>query len=362
MTRKLYAFLALALTALVPATARADLPTGFVGISPQGVTRATDYRLMGDAGMTSVRLPLFWSSVQPVSPRTAAANWTSFDGAVELAAEARLRVFPFFYGSPSWVASEGRALPVRSARQRRAWANFVRAAVRRYGAGGTFWATHPELPYLPFRRWEIWNESNIVSFMRNPDPTSYARLLRIAGRTLHREDPDAEVLVGGLFGRPLQIPPNVASGAFLAGIYRAGRVKRFFDGVALHPYVADVRGMTGQLRNLRRIMRRHGDARTPIYLTELGWGSRGGPTRWERGLYGQANQLSRAFRLVSRHRRGWRLGGVWWFTWSDEGGTCQFCSSAGLLTAEREAKPSWYRFVAWTGGDPDVVPRARLGD
>ena len=34
------------------------------------------------------------------------------------------------------------------------------------------------------------------------------------------------------------------------------------------------------------------------------------------------------------------------------------CGSAGLLTRRYEAKPSWYRFVEWTGGEPDAVPEA----
>ena len=32
-------------------------------------------------------------------------------------------------------------------------------------------------------------------------------------------------------------------------------MKRFFDGVALHPYVADAGAMRAQIRNLRRVMR-----------------------------------------------------------------------------------------------------------
>jgi hypothetical protein len=119
--------------------------------------------------------------------------------------------------------------------------------------------------------------------------------------------------------------------------------------------------MGAQIENLRRIMRAHHDAATPIYVTELGWGSDSGPTRWERGLYGQAQQLSRSFAMLSAHRLEWRIGGAWWFTWTDEGGSCQFCRSAGLLTAKRRAKPAWYRFNAWTGGDADSVPRAFFG-
>lgn len=361
MARKLILTLALALSALAPGAAQADLPPGFVGIVPQHASSGEDFRLMREAGVTNVRLLLSWNVIQPESPLSAKSDWSYFDREVELAARERIRAMAVVANTPRWAAAESKALPVNTAWQRWAWANFVRAAERRYGPGGTFWAEHPDLPPLPIHQWEIWNEQNLVTFVRNPNPNRYAVLLRIAGGILHRQDPDSVAIVGGLFGRPLQIPPNVGSGDFLARIYRAGNVKRFFDGVALHPYVADVRAMGSQLRNLRRIMRRNGDARTPIFVTELGWGSRGGPTRWERGIWGQANQLSRAFAMLSRQRRNWRIGGVWWYTWTDEGGTCLFCRSAGLLTEAREAKPSWYRFNAWTGGDPEVVPRAPVG-
>ena len=95
--------------------------------------------------------------------------------------------------------------------------------------------------------------------------------------------------------------------------------------------------------------------------TELGWGSRSGPTRWERGLQGQADELSKAFEMLSAERVPLNVGGAWWFTWSDEGGSCSFCKSAGLLTEDRQAKPAWYRFNEWTGGDPEVVPRSLTG-
>jgi hypothetical protein len=64
--------------------------------------------------------------------------------------------------------------------------------------------------------------------------------------------------------------------------------------------------------------------------------------------------------MLAGHRRSWGIGGVWWFSWIDANGSCQFCDSAGLLTENREAKPSWYRFNAWTGGNADIVPRASL--
>jgi hypothetical protein len=361
MARKITLLLALALTTMLPAAAQAYLPAGFIGLSPQGQLGKSDYELMGKSEVGSVRLPLYWSAIQSEPPGVAEPDWSSFDHEVSLAAEAEIRVMPFVLGSPAWAASRSIDLPVRSSWQRWGWSTFLRATVHRYGPGGSFWREYPELPYLPIRNWEVWNEENIVTFNGRPDPVGFASLIRISGRILHHADPGAKVILGGLFGRPLQIPPNVGSGDFLSRVYRARRVKRYFDGVALHPYVAHARAMGAQLANLRRIMRVHNDGATPIYVTELGWGSSSGPTRWERGLWGQADQLSQSFAMLSANRLRWRVAGAWWFTWSDDDGGCHFCRTAGLLTAKREAKPSWYRFNAWTGGDPDTVPRALIG-
>jgi hypothetical protein len=349
---------ALAALLALPGSASAFLPPGFVGISPQNPLGHKDFQLMQEAGVDNVRLPMFWSGIEGSSPLLVKPDWSGFDKEVELAAEARIRIMPFVWASPEWVAPESIDLPVKTSWQRWAWQKFLREAARRYGAGGEFWDDHTKLDYLPITHWEIWNEENIVSFAAAPDPAEFAKLIRISGAALHGTDPEAKVILGGLFGRPLQVPPNVASGDYLKRIYAAGNVKPFFDGVALHPYVARAKAMGGQLNNLRRIMRAAGDARTPIYITELGWGSAGGPTRWQRGIRGQADQLSRSLEMLSENRTEWKVQGVWWFTWTDEGGSCVFCGSAGLLTRHYEAKPSWYRFVEWTGGEPDAVPEA----
>jgi hypothetical protein len=362
MMRRLIPALVLLLLAAMPAAAQAYLPPGFVGVSPQNSGIAKDYELMREADIKSIRQPLVWRAIEPQNPAFSERQWGYMDHEVRLAAKADMEIFPFLIGSPEWVASEDIDLPVATAWQRRAWASFVRAVVDRYGVEGSFWREEDDLPYIPMRRFEIWNEENIVSFANDPEPARFAELIRIAGRVIHREQPSAKVIVGGLFGRPLQIPPNVASGDFLARMYRAGRVKPYFDGVALHPYVADAKAMAGQLRNLRRIARKYGDGRVPLYITELGWGSADGPTRWQRGLYGQARELDKALSIISFNRLRWQIRGVWWFTWADAGGGCVFCGSAGLLNEKREAKPAWYRFNEWTGGDPDVVPKIGSGD
>jgi hypothetical protein len=360
MRRALLILLALALPASASAAAElpSAVPRGFIGISPQGSTDESDYELMQLAGIESVRLPMVWASIEPDVSNLDDPNWSGFDVQVERAAEHGMRVFPFLWGTPEWVSPYPSAEPVESAWQRYAWTSFLREAVHRYGPGGEFWEENPDLPRAPIRRWELWNEENIVTFSHRPNPVRFAELVRLSGRVLHRADPGSKLILGGFFGRPLQVPPNVASGDFLSRLYRARRVKPFFDGVALHPYVSQAGAMRPQIDNLRRVMRVHNDAETPLYVTELGWGSDNFESRWERGPYGQARELDRAFAMLADNRRRWHIGGIWWFSWVDASGACQFCDSAGLLNEDLEAKPAWYAFNAWTGGDAATVPRA----
>ncbi len=363
MTRKLLPLLAAVWLLAFAAPAGASLaPPSFAGISPQKPDTALDFALMRSSGIKSVRLPMYWAAIQPENRFVTAPEFDGFDREVKLAAEQGISVFPFVLGTPEWVAPDPRTLPVATPWQRWAWSSFLRDAAERYGPQGSFWRENPGVPYFPIRDWEIWNEENIVTFTVPPSPSHYAELLRVSGRVLHATDPGSKVIVGGLFGRPLQVPPNVPSGDFLNRLYRARSVKKYFDGVALHPYVADASAIPAQIRNLRRVMALHHDSQTGIYMTELGWGSASYQSRWERGLRGQARELNEAMAMLVANRIAWRIEGVWWFSWTDLKGNCQFCDSAGLLTENREAKPAWYQFNAWTGGDPDTVPRANFGE
>src|ERR1700712_3458365 len=109
---------ALAALLVLPASASAFLPPGFVGISPQNALGHKDFELMREAGVDNVRLPLFWSGIEGTSPLVTRPDWSSFDKEVELAAEDDIRIMPFVWGSPEWVAKEQDVLPVKTTWQR----------------------------------------------------------------------------------------------------------------------------------------------------------------------------------------------------------------------------------------------------
>ena len=237
---------------------------------------------------------------------------------------------------------------MRSSWQRWGWSKLLREAARRYGPDGYFWEDNPELPFLPIRRWEIWNEENIVTFADEPDPAAFAKLIRISGRALHRDRPrrqgDPRRLLRAAAADPAQRRLRRLPLALLPGRQREALLRRGRAASLRRPtpgrWGPSSRTCAGSCASTTT-------RATPIYVTELGWGSRSGPTRWERGLQGQANQLSQAFAMLSANRLRWRVGGVWWFTWTDEGGGCSFCRSAG--PADREAQ-----------GEAGLVPLQRL--
>jgi hypothetical protein len=350
----LLALIATALLLKEPSGAQA-VPRGFFGIVPQTAIGQRDTARMRAGGVETIRMPVSWSATQPV-PR-GDYDWSGFDRTVALAAEDDLEVLPILFSTPAWIAGDERTLPVANARQRRAWGEFVGAAVERYGRRGEFWLEHgpgskQPLPKLPIRAWQIWNEENFFYFAKPVSPGHYARLLAVSKRAMRRVDPRAELVLGGLFGDPPQGPPLAMDAvSFLDRLYEARGVKANFDAVALHPYAGDAADLRSLVEGMRRTLVRHRDARAGLYLTELGWGSQNDPqvVAFEVGLHGQARELRAAYRyLIGNHRR-LGLRQVDWFTWKDSTGSCTFCDSSGLFRRGSgfRPKPAWHAFVSF---------------
>jgi len=354
-TKRFLPLLLTSLFLLAPASAQA-VPPGFFGIVPQTPLARDDFARMRAGGVETVRLSVAWSAAQR-SPR-ADFEWGGLDAAVKDAAEQGIGLLPVLGTSPNWATGNWRRMPVDSARQRRGWAEFVRALVERYGPRGEFWDEHARgsdepLPRMPIRAWQIWNEENFFYFVKPVSPGRYARLLAITGRAVRAIDPGAEIVLGGLFGNPKQgLPRALDAVDFLDRLYRSAGVKANFDAVALHPYAANVAELRRQVEAVRATMARHGDRRANLYITEMGWGSAYNPrtVAFEVGLQGQARELRSAYDYLLANWRRLRLRQVDWFTWKDVPGACNFCDSSGLFRqGERfRPKPAWRAFVQVT--------------
>jgi hypothetical protein len=362
---KTIALLALAVALLAPAAAQA-LPRGFFGIAPQTPLSDADTAYMKAGGITSVRWPINWATVQPT--KKGGFDWSSVDPAIAAAARRGLTVLPFIYGTPRWIANKPTTLPVLSGRARQAWQAFVTAAVKRYGPEGEFWNEHapsqaginyvPAVPRpLPIRLWQVWNEANFFYFAYPVSPSRYAQLLRLTYTTIKAADPTAKVMLSGLFGNPDESGKKAMDATkFLAKLYAVRGITRYFDAVALHPYAFHVDDLEALTEEMREVVVENHDAATGLYITEMGWGSQNDPNvvAFEQGIQGQARELRKSYGFLIAKRHVLNLKGTYWYSWKDnpEYVACSFCDSVGLFHdgPKFRPKPAWRAFIALTGG------------
>jgi hypothetical protein len=247
-------------------------------------------------------------------------DWGPTDREVAATARVGIRVLPTVVLAPAW----GAVNPDRSWSPplARPYAAYCRALADRYGPHGSFWRRHPRLPREPIRTWQIWNEpTSGLHALRSPfwndaGPVAprYAEILHRVHDAIRSRDPRARIIVAGLVGR---------SWKTMARLYKLG-ARRWFDGVALHPYINHADEVVRVLRLVRGVLDHHGDRSKPLLITELGFpaslpGSRRAARRFLRPatLYPlQASWLGSTFERLYRLRHRLGIGTVLWFAWA----------------------------------------------
>ena len=185
---------------------------------------------------------------------------TNTDAVLELTAAAHLRLYPML-GLPTSHGAAADAV---------AMATFVTSFAQRYGPGGSFWAQHPQLPYLPVESYEIGNEPDITptqpadaTSLHYANPADYADVYEAARTALHQVDPTAQAVVGGMLDSGVIGLPEAEQ--YLAAIGP-------MDAVGFHPYLYDVTTMEQDTTALRQWLNANGHSNVPIDINEFGAG------------------------------------------------------------------------------------------
>ena len=310
-----------ALLVAAPADAR-SVPRGWLGVQADGplteepATFAGEWDLMASSGVENVRLAFSWREMQPVAGGP--ISFAATDGIVAAAAARRLPVLPVVHRTPNWAAAKLGQGAAAMPRGTAPYTQFLTALVGRYGPSGSLWAEQPALPRMAIRDWQIWNEPNLTRYWsKQPFARSYVRLLKAAHGALKAADPGSRTILAGL--------PN-ESWIALRKVYKAGG-RRAFDAVALHPYTGKPRNVIKLIEFARREMRKYGDTRKPVWLTELSWPASKGKTKGAPGFVtterGQASRLKLALKLLAKSRKRLKIERVVWYTWlsRDESGS-----------------------------------------
>ena len=339
---------------LVPgeASAAAVVRSEFFGIVQAGAPGPRDLNGLARARVHSERFMLNWGSVQRKDDGS--FNWWGPDRQIGALASHGIRAVPVLWGNPGWVYGSPARPPLDRPRDALAWQDLLKAAVARYGPGGTYWTTRYRRQYgahatpLPIVSWQIWNEPNLGKFFAPyPSPTKYAQLLRISHDAIKSVDPKAQIVLAGMPGYG-----DVTAWRFLYSLYSVPGIDRYFDAAALHPYAKDLEHFKRQIQRFRTVMKNHHDAGTPLWISEIAWGS-APPDRFgiNKGPAGQAQLLRGAFRLLLTHRAAWNVQRVFWYHWRDprrSQANCSFCGSAGLATFKHRMKPAYSAFASFS--------------
>jgi polysaccharide biosynthesis protein PslG len=352
--RTLLAALLATLVTLIVAAPAAAVPRNFYGIVPQAGSTDADFARMGQGRVGTYRWPLHWGQVEQTK---GTYSWTATDTLITQLSNNGIEPRPFVCCVPSWLHSDTKVPPTGPAEDA-AWKAFLRAAVQRYGPNGTFWADHPAVPLNPITAWQILNEENSSSFNHpKPDPTLYAHILEISNNAIHEVDPNAYIVLGGMFGTPHpKEPPAIGIPAwkFLQKLYKRG-AKNNFDAIAPHPYGRSVADVKKQINKHRKVLKKNHDKGKDIMVTEMGWSSdKNIDSFLGMGRKGQAKILKQSFRLLKKNRKKWNIRSVMWFTFRDHNDPafCVWCDTAGLFDLGFNPKPAWKQYVKFTGGTP----------
>jgi putative glycosyl hydrolase len=370
VTRLVVVLAALALPLCAASTAEAAR-TEFFGIA-QGALDAPDAQQMADIGVRTERFQLKWREVESTK---GSYDWTARDWLVGALASRGIRPVPFVWGSPQWVGTGAAARPpIDSAADVQAWQTFLKAAVARYGPGGSYWANGYRQRFgadatpLPVQSWQVWNEPNLKKYF-SPGATveqsaqKYARLLGISHDAIKSRDPNARIVLAGMPGYG-----DVTAWKFLNNLYQISGFKSDFDAAALHPFAPNLDELRREIVQFRGAMTSHADGPTPLWITELAWGS-GEPDQFglNKTPTGQRDLLISAYKLILQNRSAWNVQRLFWFLWHDPppgsyyATLCSICGTAGLVDHTRSPKLAYYAFRDFTAETTPPVARIISG-
>jgi len=347
--------------ARVPATFFGTMWDGEIAKNAPDATQDQEWKRMADTGVRATRAPFEWVRIQPKRDKF---DFTTSDRTVRLAAAHGVELLPVVIYAPKWARLHRRAF-ASPPRDPADYARFMSKLIRRYGPAGTFWDEHPELPRRPIRAWQIWNEPHLPfqwEVGRREDWASgYGRLLRASYRGVQRADAGAQVVLAGLTNR---------SYVYLNHLYRRGHIRGSFDVAALHPYTVEPSGVVHLVRRFRQVMAHNRDARTPLWITELGLPASRGRFKSDSLLQttdrGMARFLSRSYKALAAARSDpdTRVDRAYWYTWASVY-CCEQFRFSGLLqydnkerTEPRPALRSMRAAVRTLGPRPAAGPVA----
>jgi hypothetical protein len=249
--------------------------------------------MAAQAGVKWAREELSWANIEPNAKGQ--FNWSIYDQRLNINTQNGIEVVGMLLTTPRWATTNPNAPDWYwyEPRNYNDYYDFVRAAVTR-------WRNQVHV-------WEIWNEPNHAgtwNCLNNCDRAAhYASLLAGAYAAVKSVDPNARVLIGGLYVHDY----NNEGMAFLNRVVQASGGAIYFDGLSIHTYMPDripesmrpdsvVQNYQYRLHMANDWINAHGGRPAEIWVTEEGKSTcTTCPFRWSEE--DQANMLTRMYSI-----------------------------------------------------------------
>jgi len=273
--------------------------------------------LAREAGATSVRMDAWWGVVEPAKGQW---DWTITDQVVASMRELGIEPYPILCYASAWAPKD---TSPRTPEEWDEFANYAGHMAERYADDFTYY--------------EVWNEPNIPPFwVPTANPRDYAELLKRTHAAVKAADPDSVVVAMCTAG------PDYT---FIEEVYRQGAAD-WCDAISWHHYndKPDEAEMEKEIREIRAIMARYGDAEKPLLLTEAGLST--GPSTIVRPTsFEQQASWNLKKQLLAL------AGGVhsfYYFKLVDGNPETEPDGYWGLIDWKGEKKPWWHAYKAMT--------------
>ncbi|MCS6800705.1 MAG: hypothetical protein RMM58_09790 [Chloroflexota bacterium] len=283
--------------------------------------RELTVKMAREAGLGWAKVMFPWQEIEPrkgryYDDRYRKSSWEKYDEILALLERYNLRLIARLDKPPEWALMPpgqvgDRGTPLVSIAD---YANFVGEVARRYRGR--------------VQHYQIWNEPNLAAEWGGlrPNAAAYTELLKAAAAAIRAADPDALILTAPLAQTTERSERAIPDLDFLDEMYRAGAAAAF-DILSANAYGFD-RPPTDPARpealNFQRVtllrekMVERGDAKKPVWLSEVAWNAAPDTFPRERLHWGRVPEEKQAEYIVEAIRlaRRWDWAGVvnlWYF-------------------------------------------------
>ena len=312
-----------------------------------------------DVGVRFSREELSWANIEPNAKGQYA--WDLYDRRIGYNRQNGLEIVGMLLTTPRWASTNPTAPDWYwyEPRNYQDYFDFVRVAVNR-------WKDR-------IHTWEIWNEPNHAgtwNCLNNCDRAArYASLLAGAYSTIKAEDPNARVLIGGLYIHDR----NNEGMAFLDRVVATSGGNINFDGLSIHTYMPDrIPESLEPLNLLQNYQYRlliandwinaHGGRPGEIWVTEEGKSTcTTCPFRWSEDE--QANMLARLYGISAASPRVVHFS---YFQFEDKfNDPSQLYGGMSIVRDNLTVKPAYYAYqttarmldgATFAGMGPQMIP------